>query len=58
MVEEERIKDITETKQAKYGCIEIAGVVVALDPSPLSYVLRYLVSSHCLILFLPVRHSF
>ena len=57
MVEEERIKDITQTKQAKYGSIEIAGVVVALDPSHLSYVLLYLVSSHCLILFLRVRHT-
>ena len=57
MVEEERIKDITQTKQAKYGSIEIAGVVVALDPFLLSYVLLYLVSSHCLIMFLRVRHS-
>ena len=57
MVEEERIKDITETKQAKYGSIKIARIMVALDPSPLSYVLLYLVCSHCLILFLRIRYS-
>ena len=55
MVQEERVKDITESKQAKDGGIKIAGVLVTLDPSPLCSVLDYLVSSNSLVLLLPVR---
>ena len=56
MVEEERVKDITESKQAKDGGIEIAGVLVTLDPSPVSCVLQYLVYSRMLVLRLPARY--
>jgi hypothetical protein len=55
VVYEERVKDITESKQAKEGGINIAGVLVSLDPSPLSYVLENLVSSNYLVLISPVR---
>ena len=54
-VQEERVKDITESKQAKDGGIEIAGVLVTLDPSPLSSILDYLVISNSVVLVLPVR---
>ena len=57
MVQEERVKDITESKQAKNGGIKIAGVLVTLDPSPLSSVLDYLVSLDVLVLFLLIRHT-
>ena len=57
MVQEERVKDITQGKQAKDGGIKIAGVMVALYPSSISNVLEYLVWLNCLIIILPERDT-
>ena len=47
--QEHGIKNVTQCKQSKHGCIQVGRILVALNPSTIPQVLHHLVVLNCLV---------